>query len=163
MSTESLRRAIVVAALAMLPVAALGQGFAAMVTPPRFELEAKPGQTQRHVVEIMNADNQAANYRMRTADWTLDPGGAVKLSEALAEGSCRPWVAIERRDITVGSGARYRYRFEVTPPANAAGECRFALVLTGNAEVVKAGDNVNIPISGQIAVIVYVTMDGAMP
>ena len=43
-----------------------------MVSPPRFELTAKPGETQRQVVEIMNADVQPATYRMRTADWTLD-------------------------------------------------------------------------------------------
>ena len=51
----------------------------------------------------------------------------------------------------------------MTPPADAKGECRFALVLQGSADTVQAGGNVSIPISGQIAVIVYVTMDGAEP
>lgn len=133
-----------------------------MVTPPRFEVTGRPGQTQRHVIEITNAEGRPATYRMRTADWTLDAKGTVQLSDALAEGSCRPWVAIERREITVGAGARNRYRFEVTPPAGAKGECRFALVLQGAADTVQAGQ-LSIPISGQIAVIVYVTMDGAEP
>jgi len=134
-----------------------------MVTPPRFELEGKPGQTQRQVIEVMNAENQAATYQMRTADWSFGTDEVVKLSEALAPGSCRPWVAIERRDVIVGAGARYRYRFEVTPPAEAKGECRFAIVLTGGADAVNAGANIKIPINGQIAVIVYVTMEGAAP
>lgn len=154
---------VVVATVACASTAALAQGFAAMVTPPRFELNAKPGQTQRHVIEIMNADLKPAKYRIRTADWTLDDKAVVKLSDELAEGSCRPWVAIERREITVGAGARHRYRFEVSPPANAKGECRFALVVQGEAEPVKAGENVSIPISGQIAVIVYLMFDGAVP
>lgn len=152
--------AAIVLACASAP--AVAQGFAAMVSPPRFEVTGKPGQTQRHVVEIMNADVQPATYRMRTADWTLDEKAVVQLSDALAEGSCRPWVAIERREVTVGAGARYRYRFEVTPPAGAKGECRFALVMQGAADKVDAG-GVNIPIAGQIAVIVYVTMEGAEP
>lgn len=154
--------AVLLGALLLAPCAATAQGFAAMVTPPRFELEGKPGETQRHVIEIMNADNQSASYHMRTADWTLDANDVVQLSEALTPGSCRPWVAIERRDVSVGSGARYRYRFEVTPPADATGECRFAVVLTGGADTVNAGQ-IKIPISGQIAVIVYLTLDGAKP
>jgi len=150
-------------ALALAPCVASAQGFAAMVTPPRFELEGKPGQTQRQVIEVMNADQRPATYRMRTADWTLEPDATVHMSEALLADSCRPWVAIERREITVPSGGRYRYRFEVTPPAGAKGECRFAIVLTGGAETVNAGQNVNIPINGQIGIIVYVTLEGAAP
>lgn len=150
-------------AAACLPAAALAQGFAAMVSPPRFELSAKPGESQRHVVEIMNADVRPATYRLRTTDWTLDASSVVRLSDALAENSCRPWVAIERREITVPAGGRYRYRFEVTPPPDAAGECRFALVLQGGGETVKAGQNVDVPVSGQIAVIVYVALGDAAP
>ena len=151
----------IAALCAPLPVVA--QGFAAMVTPPRFEVTGRPGETQRHVVEIMNADNQPATYRMRTADWMLSGDAVVQLSDALSPGSCRPWVAIERRDVTVGSGARYRYRFEVTPPTDATGECRFALVMQGGADTVKAGENISIPLNGQIAVIVYVTLGDAAP
>jgi hypothetical protein len=148
---------------AYLPATALAQGFAAMVSPPRFELSARPGQTQRQVIEIANADLRSATYHLRTTDWALDANGVVRLSDPLADGSCRPWVAIERREITVPSGGRYRYRFEVTPPPDAVGECRFALVIQGGAESVKAAQNVDIPISGQIAVIVYVTLNDAAP
>ena len=87
----------------------------------------------------------------------------MTLSDALAPGSCRPWVAIERRDIVVPAGGRYRYRFEVTPPADAAGECRFALVIEGGGEAVDAGLNIKVPINGQIGVIVYATLAGATP
>jgi hypothetical protein len=139
------------------------QGFAAMVSPPRFELSVKPGETTRQVVEITNADGRPANFNLRTADWTLDASAAVQLSDALAPGSCRPWVAIERREITVPAGGRYRYRFEVSPPADAQGECRFALVLEGGGESIEAGQSVRIPINGQIGVIVYVTLTGAVP
>jgi hypothetical protein len=100
---------------------------------------------------------------MRTADWTLDANAVVKLTDALAKDSCRPWVAIERREISVPGGGRYRYRFEITPPPDATGECRFAVVLEGSGETVQAGQNVSIPINGQIAVIVYVTLGDAAP
>ena len=36
------------------------QGFAAIISPPRFELFAKPGEKTRQVVEITNASAQAA-------------------------------------------------------------------------------------------------------
>jgi hypothetical protein len=146
-----------------LPGTVAAQGFAAMVSPPRFELTVKPGETTRQIIEITNADPRPANFKLRTADWTLDATAAVQFSDALAPGSCRPWVAIERREITVASGGRYRYRFEITPPADAAGECRFAVVVEGGGEAVDAGQNVRIPIGGQIGVIVYVTVPGSAP
>lgn len=151
------------AAIAWLPGSACAQGFAAMVSPPRFELAGRPGQTQRQVVEITNADAAPASYRLRTADWTLDENGTVKLSDALADGSCRPWVAIERREITVPGNGRFRFRFEVTPPADASGECRFALMLQGGGGTAHAGPNLDIPLSAQIAIIVYVTLGDAAP
>ncbi|MBL8529808.1 MAG: hypothetical protein JNL68_19170, partial [Burkholderiales bacterium] len=46
--------------------AARAQGFAAVVSPPRFELAAKPGEMIRQVVEITNAGVQPATYRLRT-------------------------------------------------------------------------------------------------
>ena len=45
----------------------------------------------------------------------------------------------------------------------ATGECRFALVFEGGSETVQAGQNLAIPVKGQIAVIVYVTMGDAVP
>ena len=150
-------------ALCGVPIDVLAQGFAAMVSPPRFELTVKPGETTRQIVEITNADARPAIYRLHTADWTFDAKAAVTLTEALTPGSCRPWVSIERREIIVPAGGRYRYRFEVTPPADAAGECRFALVLEGGGEAVDAGLNIKVPISGQIGVIVYATIAGATP
>ena len=49
--------AAMIAAVACVPAPASGQGFATMVSPPRFELDGKAGQTQRQVIEITNADN----------------------------------------------------------------------------------------------------------
>lgn len=155
-------RALAVAAL-LGAAAAQAQQFAAMVSPPRFELTSAPGRTQRQVIEITNGDAQSATYRVRTVDWTLDPDGAVKLDDVLAKGSCRPWVAIERREITIPANGRFRYRFEVTVPPDAGGECRFALVIEGGASTVKAGENISIPVSAQIAVIVYVAIGDARP
>lgn len=151
-------------ALALLVVtSAQAQQFAAMVSPPRFELASPAGKSQRQVIEITNSDVRSATYRVRTVDWTLDPNGAVTLDDALASGSCRPWVAIERREITVPAGGRFRFRFEVNVPPDARGECRFAIAMEGAASSVQAGPNISIPVSGQIAVIVYVTIGDAKP
>jgi hypothetical protein len=139
------------------------QGFAALVSPPRFELSAKPGAPAREVIEITNASGQPAKFKLRTAEWSLDAGGAVKFDDALAPGSCRPWVAIERREITVSPGGKYRYRFEVAPPADAkSGECRFAVLVEGDDQKVQAGA-LSFPVSGRLGVIVYVAIGEAQP
>ncbi len=140
------------------------QGFAALVTPPRFELAAKPGEKLRQVVEITNAAAQAAKYNLKTADWSLNENAAVTFDEALRPGSCRPWVAIEAPQVTVPAGGKYRYRFEISPPADAgAGECRFAILIEGDEQTVQTPGGPTFPVSGRLGVIVYVTMGGAQP
>lgn len=152
------------ALLTALPAAALAQGFAALVSPPRFELAVKPGEKLREVMEITNASAQAARFRLKTADWTLDDNAAVKFDDALKPGSCRPWVAIESRQITVAQGGKYRYRFEIAPPADTpAGECRFAILIEGDEQNVQTPGGPAFPISGRLGVIVYVTFGGAEP
>jgi hypothetical protein len=143
---------------------AYAQGFAALVAPPRFELTAAPGERQRAVVEITNGGAQPARYRFRTADWSLGEDGQVSIYDTLQPGSCRPWVSIERPTVEVPAGGRLRYRFEVTPPAEAkSGECRFAVLVEGDEPVVAAGENFKLPVRGRIAVVVYVAVGDAAP
>ena len=150
--------------IAAIPACALAQGFAALVSPPRFELAVKPGERLREVMEITNASARPAKYRLKTADWTFDGNAAVKFDDALTPGSCRPWVAIETRQITVSAGGKYRYRFEVAPPADAtAGECRFAILIEGDEQNVQTPGGPAFPIAGRLGVIVYVTLGGAQP
>lgn len=150
--------------LGLFPGSAAAQNFAALVSPPRFELRAKPGEKLRDVVEISNADARAAKWHIRTADWTFDTSGNVAFHDALQPGSCRPWVAIERREVTLPAGGKYRYRFEVTPPADAAdGECRFALLIEGDEMNVQTPGGPPVPVAGRIAVIVYVSVGKAVP
>jgi hypothetical protein len=147
-----------------IPLAGLAQGFAALVSPPRFELTAKPGDKLRQVMEITNAGAQAAKYKLKTTDWTLGDDGSVKFDDALSPTSCRPWVAIEGRQVTVGAGAKYRFRFEVSPPADApAGECRFAIMIEGDEQTVQSPNGPAFPISGRLGVIVYVVIGDASP
>ncbi len=145
-----------------LPAAA--QGFGASISPPRFELQVKPGQTLREVIEIQHVGAQSGSFRIYTNDWVFQRDGSLAFSNELAEGSCRPWVAVEKRDVTVASNAKYRYRFEISAPADTpARECRFAIMIEGldPARVEQGG--VNIPVGGRIAVIVYASIGGAAP
>jgi hypothetical protein len=138
--------------------------FSAAVTPPRFEVSAQPGQVVRQVIEITHAATGTGQYRLYTTDWELDASGALTFLDPLQEGSCRPWVSLERREIKVSSGARLRFRFEVSVPGDVAPkECRFALMVEGNSQEVHTGENASIPTSGRIAVIVYVRVGDAKP
>ena len=150
-------------AAALLVSAGARAQFAASVSPPRFEFDAPAGETSRRVVEVVHAGATAGNYRFATADWRLSADGQAEFMEALQPDSCRPWVAIERRTATVAPGARLRFRFEVTPPADTpARECRFAIMVESAEQLANAGD-LQFPMSGRIAVIVYARVGGALP
>ena len=147
----------------VVSVSARAQGFAALVSPPRFELAAKPGKTIRSVVEVSNRSTSPGKYKIYTADWTLAPGLAVNFQDQLQAGSCRPWVAIERPEVTVPGGGTLRYRFEVTVPVDTPpGECRFAVMIEGADPAIAKGVGMDLPVAGRIGVIVYVNVgDGA--
>jgi hypothetical protein len=149
------------ATLSALPAAA--QGFAAYISPPRFELQPVPGETLRQVVEIQHVGREQGKYRVYTNDWVFNADNSVTFSDALAPDSCRPWVAIERRELAIEPGARYRYRFEITPPVGTAPrECRFALMVEGLGTAQVEGQ-LNFPVGGRIGVIVYAAIGGAAP
>lgn len=163
-SLRHFARVVSCAALLAASCGACAQGFAALVSPPRFELAAKPGEKVREVVEITNASAQPAKYGLRTADWTFAADASVTFDDSLKPGSCRPWVAIEGRQITVSPGGKYRYRFEVSPPPDApAGECRFAILIEGADQNVQTPGGPAFPIAGRLGVIVYVTVGSAEP
>ncbi|MDB5868285.1 MAG: hypothetical protein JWP96_617 [Polaromonas sp.] len=156
--------AVGLALAAALAAPAAAQGFGASISPPRFELQVKAGQTLREVIDIQHVGGQNGKFRIYTNDWTLQPDGSVGFSNELGPDSCRAWVAVEKRELTITPNARYRYRFEITPPPDTAPrECRFAIMVEGSdpARVTQSG--LDIPVGGRIAVIVYASINGAAP
>lgn len=157
---------------AALLLAAAGSGahanFAFAVSPPRFEFAAAPGAKVRQVMEITNASNRSSTLMLRTADWDFKADESVLFHDEIQAGSCRPWVAIERRELVVGPNQSYRYRFEVSPPAGQPPvECRFAIMLEGKeataASPAASGTVVSPPVSGRMGVIVYVAVGDVKP
>ncbi len=143
---------------------ALADDFAVIATPPRFEIIGKPGTVTRQIIEITNASLTPGKYNIKTNDWTLDANGGTQFTDALSSDSCRPWVSLERLQITVPSNAKYRFRFEVNPPANTtSGECRFAIMITGDEQTAKTADGLTFPFSGRLGVIVYVEIGDVKP
>ena len=146
---------------------AWGAAFSAMVSPPRFELQGKPGQVIREIVDIENAGDSAAVFSIRTADWDLSAAGGLTIfPPELQTDSCRPWARIERRSIRLQPQSGKRFRFELHIPEQATvGECRLAiLVEPGDEESVMArARNIRFPLEGRIAIIIYVTVGDAAP
>lgn len=158
------RKTLYAALLALASTAAQAQGFSVMVSPPRFEMDMKSGAQARDVLEISNVSDQPARLTVRTADWALEPEGGVTVHDEIQPASCRPWVAIERREIQLPARGRIRYRFEVAPPADTPpSQCRFALVIEGGESQVSMNGGIRFPVAGRIAVVVYVNVDGAAP
>lgn len=156
------RLALCCAALLSLLPTAQAQ-FAIAISPPRFELSAKPGERLRQVIEITNAAARPTTLLVRTADWQFQPDDSVVFQDALQPGSCRPWVAIERRELTVAPSQPYRFRFEIAPPADEAPrECRFAIMLESKEATASPG-SAGIPVAGRMGVIVYLGVGGVKP
>jgi hypothetical protein len=140
------------------------EDFAAVVSPPRFELAAKAGTQLRQVIEVTNRSPAPTRYRFHTVDFVLGPDYGLTFHDELLPGSCRPWVAIERPLVTLPGGGTIRYRFEVqVPPDTPAGECRFAVMIEAAEPSVTKTGSVQLPIVGRIGVIVYVTVGDAAP
>jgi len=149
---------------AFTPALARAEGFAALVSPPRFEMSGKAGATVRQVIEVTNRANSPGRYRIRTADFVLGADYGVAFHDELLPGSCRPWVAIERPLVALPAGGTIRYRFEVQVPADAPpGECRFAIMIEGDEPSLAKAGAMQLPVVGRIAVIVYVTVGDAAP
>jgi len=127
------------------------QEFSALVSPPRFEDSAKPGSVYRNVIEISNMSAGASTYIVKTADFLLADDGAVSFLEGVPQStSCRPWVALEAREVTVALKGKKRFRFEIKVPENEPdGECRFALLIEGKP--IEA----SFSVTARIAVVVY--------
>lgn len=140
-------------------------GFDASISPPKFELKAKPGQKLRQVVHITNSGQAVSEYFVKSIDWEFTKNGDVKFNEGPPKAtSCRPWVHIERHSIRVPLHIARPYRFEVHVPETApSGQCRFALVFGPNPKKVAPAmvQGMKIPVVGRIAVIVYVTVGDA--
>jgi hypothetical protein len=149
--------------VSLVAIEARAEDFAAVVSPPRFELAAKAGTKLRQVIEVTNRSPTPAHYRFHTADFVLGPDYGLTFHDELLPQSCRPWVAIERSLVALPGGGTIRYRFEVqVPPDAPAGECRFAVMIEADEPSMTKAGAVQLPIVGRIGVIVYVTVgDGA--
>jgi len=142
----------------------LAQGFAAAISPSRFELRAQPGDVVRETITVLNPGERPADYLFRTIDWQLDEASGIQyLEDVLGPDSCRPWVTLERRTVTIGGGDNRNYRFEVQVPADAApGLCRFAILIEPPASTARVAEGeVALPVVGRYAVITYVTIGDA--
>jgi hypothetical protein len=155
---------VLFALLSLITTAAHADGFSALVSPPRVEVMLQPGQTLRQVLEVSQVGATAGRFRIYTTDWKFSPNGSIDFAEALTPGSCRPWVALERRELSVGPNSKVRFRFEITPPKEAPKtECTFAIMFEGQDTSAVQQGPLNFPVSGRIAVIVYAGMPGTKP
>ena len=151
----------------LLSLSAPVWGFSVYVSPPRHELSAKPGQVVANIIEIGNDDIRPGNYRLYSADWSLDAGGGAVFNDAEPPPtSCRPWLRLERRQLKLSARGSRKIRFEVHVPADTKPTlCRFAIMIEDDAPAsadVKVG-NIELPIAGRIGIIVYVAVGDIKP
>lgn len=140
--------------LAML-APSVAQAFALAMDPPRMEVRLEPGAVSRHVIELTQVDMQPLHLRVYTNDWELGQDNQLRFLGALQPGSCRPWLALESREVHLQPRVRKRYRIEIAVPADApARECRLAVMFEGAPIMAPAG-GITVPVSGRLAAIIY--------
>ncbi|MGN8083578.1 COG1470 family protein [Variovorax sp. 22077] len=157
--------------LALLAAAGMARAapFELAVTPSRFELAGKAGARLGQSLDIHNLASAATEVTMRTIDWSYSAEGNIGYHDELLPGSCRPWVVLERRSLSVPARSKRSFRFQVEPPADAPrGECRFMIAIEGTEPaqqtvIRNGGASLSLPVTGRIAVAVYVMLDGAEP
>lgn len=148
---------------------AKGDGFTGGVTPSRFELQSTSGKLVRRSLAIYNLGIAPAKYRVRTVDWSYSERGEISFIDTLTKDSCRRWVRLEQHQVSVLPDPKRprNFRFEINIPEDAPRqECRFALMLEGiDDEFVTqlSGGQIAMPITGRIAVIVYLGINGVAP
>ncbi|UXC17730.1 fimbrial biogenesis chaperone [Comamonas squillarum] len=158
-------------ALTLPLVACLAQAapFEMAVSPSRFELTAKNGERIGQSIDLHNLGSAATALSVRTLDWSYSAEGQISYHDELLPGSCRPWVALERRTVKVPAQTKQAFRFQITPPADAPrGECRFMIAIEGvepaqQTIIQSGGASLSLPVTGRIAVAVYVMLGGAEP
>jgi P pilus assembly chaperone PapD len=143
--------------------------FEIAVSPSRFEVSSKSGARLGQSLDIHNLATAATEVSVRTIDWSYSPEGNITYHDDLQPGSCRPWVSLERRSVSVPARGKKSFRFQIDPPAGTPrGECRFMIAIEGTEPAQQTiiqggGASLSLPVSGRIAVAVYVMLDGAEP
>jgi hypothetical protein len=157
------------AALLLLPGLAAAAPFELAVTPSRFVLTGKPAARLGQSLDLHNLASSATEVAMRTIDWSYSEDGRITYHDELLPGSCRPWVLLERRSISLPARSKKSFRFQIEPPADAPrGECRFMIAIEGTEPaqqtlIRSGGASLSLPVTGRSAVAVYVLLGGAEP
>ena len=156
-------------ALPLISGLTLASPFEMAVSPSRFELSAKNGERIGQSIDLHNLGSATTALSVRTLDWSYSAEGQITYHDELLPGSCRPWVALERRTVKVPAQTKQAFRFQITPPADAPrGECRFMIAIEGvepaqQTIIQSGGASLSLPVTGRIAVAVYVMLGGAEP
>jgi hypothetical protein len=162
-------RLLALLSLATLALPTLAAPFEVAISPSRFELAAKPGTRLGQSLTIYNVGAGPTDVAIRTLDWSYSADGNVSYHDELMPRSCRPWVTLERRTVRVPAQGKFAFRFQVeVPPDVARTECRFMLAVEGiepayQAQIQSGAASLSLPVSGRIAVAVYVMVGGAEP
>ena len=157
--------AALVAVLTTAP--AVAAPFEVAISPSRFEISGKSAARVGQSLDIYNVGTSATEVSVRTIDWTYSPEGNITYHDELLPGSCRPWVTLERKTQRINARSKVAFRFQIDVPADAPrGECRFMLAVEGVEPAYKAlleggSASFNLPVSGRIAVAVYMAVNGA--
>lgn len=139
------------------------------VSPSRHMIGAAAGDSIARFVNLNNVGASQSDFVVRTLDWDMSPSGTAIYQDTLRVGSCRPWVAIERRQVSVDAGQTRVYRFQIDiPKGTPRGECRFMITFEGAAPAAQtvtksAAGELRAPVMARIAIPVYIAIGGAAP
>ena len=162
-------QATLLLAASVIATSSMAAPFEIAVTPSRFEVAGNSGKRIAQSSELQNVGSSATDVGLRTLDWDLAANGQVTYYDELRTNSCREWVTLERDNIRLAPKSKKNFRFQIDIPADAPQtECRFMLAVEGiepaHQTILKSGGaSLSLPVSGRIAVAVYISLNGAQP
>lgn len=131
MIRSKLRKGLIASLLACL-AAPMALGFGIGLQPTTVEMEMKPGDRQRQIINIGNVHQEKTiSLTLGLADWTLDDNGQIELTPpGEAANSSANWVRFSPAFVTLKPGQAQQIIVDIAAPARLerSGDFRFALL-----------------------------------
>lgn len=155
---------VIIAALAACLAAPAALAFGIGLQPTTVEMEVKPGERHRQVINIGNVHKEKTiSLTLGLADWSLDENGQIELTPpGEHDSSAAEWVRFSPAFVTLKPGESQQIIVDMATPSRVdrSGDFRFAL-LASTVLPEKRGGQSGVWKKYQIASLFYLTVGNA--
>lgn len=105
------------------------------ISPPNFELSAKPGDIISNTLKIENLSDTALNFSVRTQNFkAYGDEGQVSLTEETSSYSINEWISYKAETFTIAPKKNYLLDFTINIPNNAEPGSHFGALVVSTSD-----------------------------